>query len=372
MQKNIIALAIAAAFAAPVAAMAEVTTYGSMDGGLRHQTNDAAAQGTTDSMKMGQYNTARWGFKAVDDMGDGLKTNVVLETSLAPGGVGANPDMNSSNTAGYPNTSMNLGNPFGLIFDRQATIGVEGSMVKFDMGWNYSTSFKTMVSYDPLAGKLLGVSGMTGKAMSLRNGGMQVGLNLGDVKVNAEYVMNDAGASRQSEYMAAGRAVGVTYASGAINVGAAYSTQEATRSSMTTGPLNYDNSVTHMTAGAGYNFGDGKVSVGYAKKTTKGPATPATPGDNTEANMWLGASYNLSSAMAVTGAYYNKVTNAGTANLSDTTAKTMVVGLTYALSKKTLVYVEMDKTATSTGAVTPTAAVDTTMSGTAAGLSTVF
>ena len=60
MQKKIIALAIAAAFAAPVAAMADVTMYGALDGGFRHQTNDsdsAAAgfkgTGTTDSMQMG-------------------------------------------------------------------------------------------------------------------------------------------------------------------------------------------------------------------------------------------------------------------------------------------------------------------------------
>ena len=129
MQKNIIALAIAAACAAPVAALADVTIYGSMDGGLRHQTNDAAAAGTTDSMQMGQYNTARWGFKAVDDLGDGMKANVVLETSLAPGGVGANTDMTSGVqccNCVSPSMQANPSNPFGLIFDRQATIGVEG------------------------------------------------------------------------------------------------------------------------------------------------------------------------------------------------------------------------------------------------------
>jgi len=52
MQKKIIALAIAAAFAAPAVALADVTMYGSMDGGFRHQTNDAASAGTTDSMQM--------------------------------------------------------------------------------------------------------------------------------------------------------------------------------------------------------------------------------------------------------------------------------------------------------------------------------
>lgn len=367
MQKNIIALAIAAAFAAPAVAMADVTVYGSMDGGLRHQINDSiAAGGTTDSMKMGQYNTARWGFKAVDDMGDGMKTNVVLETSLAPGGVGQNADM-TSGAAAYPAATMNMTNPFGLIFDRQATIGLQTDMIKFDMGWNYSTSFKTIVSYDPFGGKFLGVTGATTSAATLRNGGMQVNAKFGDVAVNAEYMMNDSYQSRQPAFGSTGRALGVTYASGAINVGAAYTAKEATLMTAT-GADAGDNSYTHMTAGAGYNFGDGKASVGYAKKTTK-PGTSAVNSDSTQTDMWLGANYNMSSALGVTAAYYSRASNSGVAAAADSTNKTMMVGLTYNLSKKTLVYLEMDRAVANTGA---TGVDDTKTVGTSAGLSTVF
>ena len=169
MQKKIIALAIAAAFAAPAVAMADVTMYGALDGGVRHQTNDKATAGTTDTMQMGQYNSSRFGLKSVEDMGDGMKVNVVLETSLAPGGVGTNPSTNnnsSATTAGgiYPN------NPFGLLFDRQATIGLSGGWGTFDMGWNYTTSFTVIKTYDPFDYKFLAYAGAKTSALADRAG----------------------------------------------------------------------------------------------------------------------------------------------------------------------------------------------------------
>ena len=74
MQKKIIALAIAAAFAAPVTAMADVAVYGTIDGGLRHQTQEYANAPTvtTDSFGSGTYNSNRWGIKASDDLAGDL------------------------------------------------------------------------------------------------------------------------------------------------------------------------------------------------------------------------------------------------------------------------------------------------------------
>ena len=355
MQKKIIALAIAAAFATPVVAMADVTMYGSMDGGFRHQTNDAAATGTTDSMQMGQYNTARFGLKSVEDMGDGMKTNVVLETSYAPTGIGSNTAMNPAANAAAQATMSPGNNPFGLLFDRQATMGLSGDWGSFDMGWNYTTSFKTIATYDPLGYKWLGQAGAKSSDTSDRAGNLVYTGKFGDVSVTAEYDVNNSTKTTQPTVGAA-RAVGVQYASGAINLGAAYTAAEAT--------LGQDNAMTHVTVGGGYNFGDAKVSVGYAKKATKTAAS-----DSTDTNMWFGGSFNVSSKVGVSAAYYSNATNSGATGAADGTKKIMIVGATYSLSKKTLMYVSLDKTTANTGA---TNAQDVVTNGSTLGLSTTF
>ena len=361
MQKKIIALAIAAAFATPVVAMADVTMYGTMDGGFRHQTNDSATQGTTDSMQMGQYNTARFGLKSVEDMGDGMKTNVVLETSYAPGGVGTNSNMTAGATPATTATTAptNVNNPFGLLFDRQATIGVSAGWGSIDMGWNYTTSFKTIASYDPLGYKWLGQAGAKTSDTTDRAGNLVYNGKFGDVGVTVEYDVNNAAKTYQPA-TGAGRAVGVQYASGAINVGAAYTAQEGDTF------FGYDDSMTHVTVGGGYNFGDGKISVGYAKKAIKGAAGL---GDNTNTNTWLGGNYNVSSKINVLAAYYNNATNSGAVNAADATKKIMIVGATYSLSKMTSMYVSFDKTTANTGA---TNAQDVVTNGSTLGLSTTF
>jgi len=406
MQKNIIALAIAAAFAAPAAAMADAVFYGSMDGGMRHQTNsntgafsgkqftvtysptgvmtiapsttyNPGGGGTTDTMQMGQYNTARWGFKVVEDMGDGMKANVVLETSFAPGGVGANNDLNTATTDAQETAQANPSNPFGMIFDRQATLGLEGSMGKFDMGWNYTTSFKTIATYDPMNYKFLAVAGAKSSVMRRMTPASQFSLvsvaqdragsftytnKFGDVGLALEYDVNNTTKTAQPGGGVA-RAIGLTYASGPINAGFAYTAVEAS--------AGQEDKVAHMTAGAGFNFGDGKVSVGYAKNTVTAP-TGSTE-DEIDTNMWAGVSYNVSSATTVSAAYY-KNTFGMMGTTLDTSKNTMIVAATYALSKKTSLYLEMDRATFTPADIfgTGVGMGDVVTLGTSAGLSTVF
>lgn len=370
MQKKMIALAIAAAFAAPVA-MAGVDMYGSMDGGLRHQTNDAATAGTTDTMQMGQYNTARFGFKGTDDFGDGMKATVILETSLAPGGVGANPYTNTSSST-TAQADWNSSNPFGLLFDRQATIGVSGGWGSFDMGWNYTASFKTIKTYDPFDYKYLAIAGAKSSDYADRAGSMAYGGKFGDVSVIAEYYVNNGNKAQDVSSSTApgkGRALAVNYASGPINAGFAYTVVEPglvmVTTTTTAGPgVTQNDGITHMTAGAGYNYGDGKVSVGYAKKNTK--TLVAADSDATDTNMWLGATFKMSPKVELTGAYYSNTKNSGVAGALDTTKKTMMVGVTYALSKATTAYFEVDKATSNNGTV------DSIVSGTSFGLNTSF
>jgi predicted porin len=355
MQKKIIALAIAAAFAAPVAATADSMFYGSMDGGLRHQSNEGAA-GTTDSMKMGQYNTSRWGFKGVDDLSDGMKANVVLETGFVPYGVGGNPDMNSAAPANFSGVNS-TNNPFGLIFDRQATVGLEGGWGKFDMGWNTTASYDLIKTYDPMDYKFVGIAKASGAAFAARAGNIRYSTKIDSLVVMAEYDIANGYQTRQPS-TGTGRGAGFSYTMGDINFGAAYTAKEADVQT-----VNYDNSATHVTAGGSYNYGAGKVSVGYAKKATK-----TTVNDNTITDMFAGASYNMSDKAALTVAYYSRATNSGAANAADSTATTTMLQATYGLSKKTTLYVEADRNVTNAGG----GATDVLMNGISAGLDVKF
>lgn len=376
MQKKIIALAIAAVFAAPATVLAAahgaggVTVYGSFDGGIRHQTNNTAtttAGGTTDSMTMGHYNSNRWGIKATEDLGDGMKSNVVIEGSLLTPGVAGS-----------------AGNPNGLVFDRQATIGLEGGFGKFDMGWDYTVLFTANVKYDPLGYKFLSVGMARPGSISIgtttvladRANSMSYTNKFGDISVRAQYQMTNAQAATQPT-TGAGRAIGVDYAAGPISVGVSYTAIESPTSS-------HDASQAIIGAGAGFNFGDGTVKVGYTKRTAQTKTTPATVSNEAiNSSMWAGVSYNVSSKIGATFAYYRNADNLGSttapttavAGSNDTTRTRAIVAATYALSKRTTAYFEMDRSTANDGKlglVGTNQGEDAVASGSAIGLAVTF
>jgi predicted porin len=177
----------------------------------------------------------------------------------------------------------------------------------------------------------------------------------GDVTLLAEYDINDSGPTRQPSQQGTGRAIGAMYASGGVSLGGSYTAIES--------KAGVDAPITHVAVGGGYNFGDGSVKLGYSKKATKTAAN-----DNTDTMMWLGGSFNVSNAVAVTAAYYSEAANTGAAGVADSTKKTARLGGTYALSKKTEFYLGLDRSVQNGGG----AALDVVTVGTSAGLSTTF
>ena len=340
MQKKIIALAIVAAFAAPVAMAdtANVNVYGSLDAGLRSVTT---AGNTSNTFGSGTWNSNRWGFKGSEDLGDGMKANFNLESGF--------------------NTGTGASASATVLFDRTMTVGVSGGFGAVDLGRQLAVSYKVIGTYDPLGYKYINIA-LAGNASSTANKRYDNDISytnkFGDVTVMAEHTIPTTG-----DDSTAATAAGVTFASGPINVGAAYT---ATKAAAATN--NAD--ARHMTVGGGFNFGDGKVSVGYAKNEAKSATVTST--DTIATNMWVGASFNVSSKIGVTAAYY-KLTNtasvaAGAASVDLNTTKLML-GATYALSKRTNFYALLDKGTVETGTTTVTS---TDNSGAALGLATTF
>lgn len=91
MQKKIIALAVAAAAAAPAFAQSNVTVYGIAD--AYYARSSASGASSVTSINAGGQSASRLGFKGTEDLGGGLKAIFVLEYGLvndADVGVGEN------------------------------------------------------------------------------------------------------------------------------------------------------------------------------------------------------------------------------------------------------------------------------------------
>lgn len=118
MQKKIIALAIAAAMAAPVAALAEVTVYGIADMSV-DMTNDggdqASTMGTADNKRTQiASNQSRLGLKGSDDLGNGMKALWQMEAGVAMD-TGDTTITNGRAQTFNRNTFVGLGGGFGTV-----------------------------------------------------------------------------------------------------------------------------------------------------------------------------------------------------------------------------------------------------------------
>ncbi len=101
MQKKLIALAVAAALAAPALALADVTVYGKLIADLENVKSDKAtgvnvaftAPATSGSYSVNRVisNASRLGFKGEEDLGDGMKAFFQVEANVNLTGTDATP-----------------------------------------------------------------------------------------------------------------------------------------------------------------------------------------------------------------------------------------------------------------------------------------
>ncbi len=106
MKKNVIALAVAAALAAPLAAQAEVTITGGLQAELVSVSGDGAPNGlyAMDAMEYGAQNSGNYGFlkfAASEDLGGGMKALAVYNMQTAVDDVLATRDAFVGLTGGF-------------------------------------------------------------------------------------------------------------------------------------------------------------------------------------------------------------------------------------------------------------------------------
>lgn len=137
MKKTLIALAVLGAFTTSANAQTNVTVYGIVDLGIRHEDNGAPA-GSVTRMDSGILNGSRLGFKGSEDLGGGLSANFQLEN-------------------GFNADDGTLGNG-GRLFGRQSWVGLSGGFGSVKLGRQVTPVWANSGVFDPFGDSQAGDS----------------------------------------------------------------------------------------------------------------------------------------------------------------------------------------------------------------------
>lgn len=257
MKKSMTAAAVFSAFACSAFA-ADVQLYGVIDTGLRYLHSDLENQGSTNkfSMESGQQSGSRFGFKATEDLGNGLSVGFILENQF-------NSDDGSlkDGLLFRRETSLFIEGGFGkLAFGRMGSInggtsswGKHGVLSAFGTSWG---------GYVAQADTVFGNSGLWNNMIAYETP------NFGGFKAFAQYgmgnqVKNHSGFENESSsdrYYA----VGTSYANGPLNLFLSVdSINYASYNPDTKATSKQDDSLT-VRLGGNYDFEVAKVYAGAA------------------------------------------------------------------------------------------------------------
>ena len=331
MKKSLLALAVLGAFAGVAQAQTSVTIYGSFDAGVRNQRDqNANGNSRTTMSSAGTYNSNRIGFKGVEDLGGGLNAHFTLESGFNSG-TGANTDTR--------------------FFNRSAFVGLGGAWGSLDLGRQYTVAFKTVGAYDPFNYKFTGIIPTSQASISAgtrNDNDIQYTGTFGPLTARAEYALGERTGGGSGGTAAA---VGATFATGPFSVAAAYTKRNpsdgasAAVVSPTTGLITtpavagVDRDNTHYTVGGAFTFGPARIAAGYAREEQD----RVVSGETTQKNAWVGGSYDITPALGLTAAYYHtKVDGFGATGNAEGKRGLFIVGATYALSKRTNFYADID------------------------------
>jgi predicted porin len=328
MKNRHLALAVLSVFPVFVCAQTTLTVYGSFDGGVRYLNGvDPAEHSRVTMNSSGVYQSNRLGFRGVEDLGGGLNAHFNLESGFNSG----------------------TGELVGVLFNRSANVGIGGAWGSLDLGRQYTVNFKTVSLYDPFNIRYISIIPVaTQGGLTRLSNDIQYTGTFGPVIARAEYALGEETGNQRN---GASAAVGLSYSAGPFAAAAAYTirknnvTTAATPATATlpaippgaktAGTANFENQ-RNWTLGGAYTNGPFRVAVGYGDNKQE---VGAGIQDLHIKDMWAGGSYNVTPATAVAVAWYqtrlDSAAGSGRRNLP-------VVGATYALSKRTNFYFEID------------------------------
>ncbi|WP_043899021.1 porin [Ralstonia pseudosolanacearum] len=325
MKMKLFAAAVAALAAGGAYAQSSVTLYGVADVGVEWANKVPGADGQGHSrvaMQSGNLSGSRWGLRGVEDLGGGLKGIFNLES-------GFNLDTGAS---------AQTSNGTSRLFGRNAYVGLQGQWGQLTLGRQQNLLYDFALAYDPMA--IAGRYSITAQdafmAGRADNAIKYVG-TFGGLSVSALYAFNRDG-QEAAGVNKLGRewSLGANYAAGPFGLGVVYDQSNGVAPSNATFAAQNaaaDTKEQRATIAGTYAFGPAKLYAGY-RWYHANFATVAGNGNLRSNLYWLGAGYQATPALTLTGtAYYQQFKNAGSGN-----PWLFVVGTDYALSKRTDAY----------------------------------
>jgi len=310
MKNSNLAIAVLLMSGGAASAATGVTIYGNINGGARYTSNANAAGGSLVAFSdSGTYHSNRLGFKGREDLGDGMNAHFLLEERFNSGS----------------------GAQVGVLFNGNSYVGLGGSWGTVDLGRQYSINFKTIGAYDPFHYKYTGIVPLAGQGGITRfNNDIQYTGKSAGFTGRVEYAFGEVAGSTGD---GGAQAVGGTYKAGPIVAGASYT---RARPNVGTSALPSYQEHHDWTVGGAYSLGNARLALGYANDSQdKG----AGVSDTTTKDTWIGGNYRMSSAVDLSAAFYrtrlSKAAVDGYRNL-------VIVGATYAFSKRTMLYADVD------------------------------
>jgi predicted porin len=310
MKRFVLGLATLAPLAGLVHAEPSVTVFGTVDGGIRYQTNATASGGSKISMgSNGWYSSNKLDFSGAEDLGGGSAVKFLLES-------------------GFNLATGSLDNTTNTLFNRQAYVEYSGALGALSLGRQYTISHDFILVYDPFGFHFTPLIPLTKASSGTRfNNDLKYVGQAGPLKLELE---NSFGENPGDASKGSARGIGLQYYAGPLVFGAVYNQR-----SLAVGSTFHDDD--YYLVGAAYTVGGLKISGGYMSDKVKN----AAPMDDTiTRDSFGGVSYRLNSAYTLTAGYYQ------TDALSDKARRRgmAIVGLDYALSKRTKLYGEIDYT----------------------------
>jgi predicted porin len=289
------------------------------------------------------HNSNRFGFKGSQDLGDGIKAGVLLESNF------------SVRTGGVGKDSAGTGSGSTTVFDREANMFLSSKdygQIQLGRGKNFL--YNVLDEFDSRGNWNFG-----GAKSVARYAGFYSGSGISRFDNMVRYTSPSLGGLKFDYAYSAGNQLGDTTYKSSYNAGVRYTagpidlayTHEQARLSNTVVSENIDlvaakfDVTSSLTLDAGY-----AITRNPTTQTTYYSSSSKADG-KTDANTWFaGAKYKVSDRVSLNGGYYN-VQDKITAGKDD--VKMTAVGATYAFDKRTEIFIDYVNAKRASGAVSP-------------------
>jgi len=307
--RHVAALALIAS-ATAAHAQTEIKIFGTADGGVRHLTHVNPAGDSKTFMGSNGFNSSnKLDIGGTEQLGGGLDAHFLLEH-------------------GFNLATGALDNTTNTFWQRQAFVGLKGSWGSIDAGRQYTISHDFILDYDPFHFNYTPLIPLTQASSGTRfsNDLKYVG-EFGGFKLELENAFGEVSGSNSN---GSAHGIGLQYYGEGFTGGASYN-----RRSVLVGSVYRDED--YYLVGAAFKHGDWAVSGGYMIDTID---LEGTAPNTATRNIFGGGSYSISPNLKLTGGFYRTTSTTDKARGKDMT----IVGLDYLLSKRTKLYVELDRT----------------------------